>query len=388
MISQEGRILNCYPSGQWCRDKSPSGDGIVQAILREGRGTIELRESDGVDRLYAFSPLSEIVDIGIYVAMGVPLSVLYDAAGKVLVFQFIGLWSVTLLILWLVWFGGNALIIKPIDAMVQTAQQLAGGNSNVHTAQNRHRGELGRLSRALDEMAQALDNRRVQLEQHQQQLRLLASQLVNVEERERRRIATDLHDRVGQLLAASKINLGMAQQATRDPECSVLIDRIRDYIDQAIGETRLLTFQLSPPILYELGLDAALQYLAEQVGEQHGVRIRTTNELKSMSLDEDARVLLYRAASELLTNVVKHASANHVTVSTHQTDSDIVLCVQDDGIGFDWSEKGTKSIKDQGFGLFSIRERLGHIGGRLTIESEFGKGSQICLIVPSKAWSE
>jgi signal transduction histidine kinase len=390
MINQEGKMLNCYPEGRWCsdksrQDKSPQKDNIVGVILSKGLGTSESRDSDGMDRLYAFSPLSEIVDTGIYVAIGVPLSALYDAAGRILIFQFIGLWSAALILIGLVWFGGNTFIIKPIDAMVETAQQLARGYLDVRTGQAHHKGELGRLSRALDDMAEALGNRRDQVEHHQQQLRSLASQLVNAEERERRRLATDLHDRVGQLLAASKINLGLAQQASRDPESSLLIDRIRDYIEQAIQETRSLTFQLSPPVLYELGLEAALQYLVEQVGEQYGIGINYTNEMETIPLDEDVRVLLYRGASELLTNVVKHASAHQVTLSTRMDGSEVLLSVQDDGIGFKWREQGKKALKDQGFGLFSIRERLSHIGGRLTIDSQPGKGSRICLIVPSNS---
>jgi signal transduction histidine kinase len=385
MISQSGTVLNCHPHPEQCLGKSLLGSHLVQSIFKEGIGAIQAKGLDGIPRLYAFTPLSSTVDTGLYVTAGIPLAALYGAANRMLTHQFVGLWFVTLVALSLVWFGGSALFINPLSVMAKTAQRLSEGDMKARTGLDHQGGELERLACAFDGMAETLERRASQLQQYQNQLRSLASQLSLAEERERRRIAIDLHDRVGQLLAVSKINLGRLKQELQDPALVDLANDVSDFMEQAIQETRSLTFQISPPILYELGLTSALGHLVEQLQEQHGILGTYADDGQANALGEDIRILLFRAAGELLVNVAKHAGARRVSVTSHREADNIIVCIEDDGIGFDPEMSAFRSGRNHGFGLFSIRERLSHIGGRLVIESQPGKGARVTLIAPLKS---
>ena len=224
----------------------------------------------------------------------------------------------------------------------------------------------------------------VQLLDYQEQLRSLASELSLAEERERRRIATDLHDRVGQTLAVSKMKLGVLKESALAVSQGEWIDEIRNLVEQAIEETRSLIFEISSPILYELGLEAALEWLAEKVEKQHVMTCRYRDDGQPKVLDEDIRVLLFQTTSELMVNVAKHARANHAEITTKRDGSRIVVVVEDDGVGFEVSKISAWWGKNQGFGLFSIRERLKYVGGFLHIESQPGRGSRITLSAPLK----
>jgi signal transduction histidine kinase len=143
-----------------------------------------------------------------------------------------------------------------------------------------------------------------------------------------------------------------------------------------------LTFELSPPVLYELGFEAAMEWLVRQMREQHGLSTEFRGDGQTKPLEDNVRVLLFQAVRELLVNVAKHAQARNVTVSTQMAGDEIRVDVEDDGVGFDVSQAGSHDYKTGGFGLFSIRERLGHIGGYLNVESKPGVGTRITLVAP------
>jgi PAS domain S-box-containing protein len=218
--------------------------------------------------------------------------------------------------------------------------------------------------------------------EYQNKLRSLASQLTLTEERERRRIATDLHDRIGQALAISKIKLGGLRESTSSIGLDGDIDGIRDLIEQTIQDTRSLIFDLCPPFLYELGFEKALEWLIEEIQKQHGVTTLFENDGKPKPLDDNVRVLLFRTVSELLMNVVKHARAQKAKVSVQRDGDNIQIKVEDDGIGFDVSKIQYHIDKTGGFGLFRIRERLNYLGGQLKVKSEPNQGTRVSLVVP------
>jgi PAS domain S-box-containing protein len=217
------------------------------------------------------------------------------------------------------------------------------------------------------------------IEAYQEELRSLASELSLAEERERRRISSMLHDNIGQILALAKIKLG----SLIDPESHGMIhlEEVRHLIEQAIKYTRSLTFELSPPILYELGFEAALEWLGEQMQEQHGFVFTFENDNEPKQMDEEIRIFLFTSVRELLVNTGKHAGATCVTVAIRKSGDEVVIEVEDNGVGFSPAgyERGFG-----GYGLFSIRERLKHLGGRIEINSSPGKGTSIRLTVPSK----
>lgn len=246
------------------------------------------------------------------------------------------------------------------------------------------RDESGKLLFAVGMLVDITQEKAVQEEinAYQERLRALASELSLTEERERRLLAADLHDHIGQILALAQIKLGALRQEATSPECQASVTEIRDYLSQAIRYTRSLTYELGLPILYDLGLEAALEWLAEQMHEQHGLAIEVHRDQQVKPLGEAARVLVFRVVRELLTNVVKHAQASKVDISITKQSQFLHLEVRDDGVGFDPADRGPRSGKSSGYGLFSIRERLSSLGGLVKIDSQPGQGTRVSITVP------
>ncbi len=219
---------------------------------------------------------------------------------------------------------------------------------------------------------------------YQAHLRALSSQLLLTEERERQRIATELHDRIGQSLAISKLNLGFMRNLATSPELVKSIDDMCSLLSQIIQDTRSLTFEISPPVLYKLGLESAIEWLAEQIRQQHGIQIEFEDDRQPKPLNDAFRVLIFRATRELLMNIVKHSKAQHAKISVKREGDNIRIEIEDDGIGFQLSDINNYSHGNGfgGFGLFSVRERLSDLGGDFEVRSEPGKGTRIKMLSP------
>jgi signal transduction histidine kinase len=202
------------------------------------------------------------------------------------------------------------------------------------------------------------------------------------EEGERRRIASALHDRLGHGLALAKIKLGMLQRAERSGASAGLTGEILGLLDEAIREIRSLTFELSPPVLHELGLEPAIEDLCDRLARASRVRFYCETDPQPRPLAREQRILLYRGLRELLHNIVKHAQARSARVGVHRTGSEIRILVEDDGVGFDVAALPGPTDTSSGFGLFSVREGLASVGGRLEIDSAPAKGSRIALVAP------
>jgi PAS domain S-box-containing protein len=226
-----------------------------------------------------------------------------------------------------------------------------------------------------------------QLLRYQEQLRSLASQLSLAEQRERRRISAELHDSIGQNLALAKIKLGGLRQRLQATEGVEALDEVRQLIEESLQETRSLVFQLSPPVLYDLGLEQAIEWLAEQMQQRHGLRTRFRTDGTMASLDEDVTTVLFQAVRELLLNVAKHAEASHAQVSMAQRSDSLEITVADDGVGFD-AGRVLSLAEPSGFGLFNIRERLELLGGRLQIRSSPERGTTAVVAAPLKLYSQ
>jgi PAS domain S-box-containing protein len=217
---------------------------------------------------------------------------------------------------------------------------------------------------------------------YQEQLRSVASELSLTEERERRRLATDLHDHVGQILALAQIKLGAIREAASSSHLVEPMDEVRRLLEQTIQYTRSLSFELSPPILYDLGFEAALEWLAELVQEQHGITVKVQTDRSPKSMNDEIRVILFQTMRELLVNVAKHANAKNIRVFVAREDATLKVKIEDDGLGMGISADAASG--PFGFGFFSIRERLKYLGGHLEVVSEPGWGTRVTLQVPLK----
>ncbi|MFB3788280.1 MAG: two-component regulator propeller domain-containing protein [bacterium] len=211
-----------------------------------------------------------------------------------------------------------------------------------------------------------------------QKLRSLASELSLAEDRERRRLATDLHDRIGQSLTSCKIMIQSLRALFSRPGTHNEWDAIQDSIQQTIEDTRSLTFEISPPILYELGLEPAVAWVARQFQQKYGLAMDLRVEGASRPLGEDVRSFLFRSIRELLMNAVKHARARSVQIVLAWEARELAVTVTDDGVGM---EPGAAQA-GKGYGLFAIRERLTLLGGRLEISPACPTGMAVTLTLP------
>lgn len=221
---------------------------------------------------------------------------------------------------------------------------------------------------------------------YQEELRSLAAELASSEERERRRIAQALHDRIGQVLALINMRLGALMQAPPSKRSSGQLREIRQLVSECVAETRSLTFDLSPPILYELGFAAALEWLAEVIQKRYGVETALIGWEQSVTIGMEWRTTLFAAIRELLINVGKHAETQKAEVRLTRARGGIRIAVSDKGVGMNPARsmnlKTNGKRAADGFGLFSIRERLGFMGGRMELTSTPGKGTCITLFAP------
>jgi PAS domain S-box-containing protein len=244
--------------------------------------------------------------------------------------------------------------------------------------------ERQRAEAALQEMNATLE-RRVQertaeLELRALQLRALAAQLVHTEDQERKRLATVLHDHLQQLLVAAKFGASSLQQEVEEPTHKDAAQRVLDLIAQAIDASRSLTAELSPPVLHDAGLAAGLQWLTRWMREKHGLTVEVTAPAQRLPMPDDWRLMLFQAARELLFNVAKHAGVNTATVTLTRDGERLRLVVADQGRGFD---PGAVAAADGGgFGLFSVQERLAHLGGSVEIDSAPGRGTRVVVSAP------
>jgi len=242
----------------------------------------------------------------------------------------------------------------------------------------RHNFALRRLSNSLEKR---LRERTVRLETLSQRLRLLAARLTDREHRERRRLAQLIHDHLQQSLVGAKIRVTLAGNGA-EPALKEQLRGAVEMIDDGLRVARSLTAELRPPVLYEVGLPAALRWLASQFLDHHSLSVRLSLDEDANLLDERLRALLFDAVRELLHNVAGHAGADEATVMVRRERSEMHASVQDRGRGFDVSVIDPSASPDEQFGLFSIRERVRAVGGQFTIVSSIGHGTRVDLFLP------
>jgi len=236
-----------------------------------------------------------------------------------------------------------------------------------------------------ESLEQRVAERTAEAEHRSTQLRLLASELTMVEDRERQRLAQVLHDGLQQILAGAKFRLATIEQNTSKKND---VAEVASILDEAIATSRSLTAELSPPILHQSGLIAGLNWLARWMEDKHGIEVRLSIQPDICLPLDDISVFLFQGVRELLFNAKKHAGVNSAAVEVSGLDGEIQVSVQDDGTGFDQTKIRSEGGTSGGFGLFRINELLSMLGGRMLVESTPGIGTRVSLIVPQGVTTE
>ena len=218
-----------------------------------------------------------------------------------------------------------------------------------------------------------------QIRAYQRQLRRLASELSLAEARERREIASELHDHIGQALAYVSQKVATLQGNAVFSGMEEDFSEILSILNQTIQYTRNLTVAISPPVLYELGLPAAIDWLAERAIHRYGREVLSFQTGTPREIPEDISVFIFKAVQELIANAAKHGEPERVTVRTNWLEDRFEVVVTDDGNGFETETLDGCLADGNCFGLFSIRERLSYVGGELTIKSKPGDGTRVSV---------
>lgn len=284
---------------------------------------------------------------------------------------------------------GQRIPIEDSAAPILTADgQIAGAVLVFHDVTAKRRAQAA-LQQAHDELenrvAERTDQLRranLQLEARAAQLRALTGELTLAEQRERRRIAQMLHDGLQQILVGAKFRVSSLERSA-DDRTRATCTSINSLLDEAIQASRTLTAEISPPILYEQGLVPALRWLVDWIADKHGLTVELSSETVPSRLAEDMLVHLFESVREILFNIVKHASTDRAHIDIRCGDGKLQISVADQGSGFDPDSLRASGGSAGGFGLFTIRERLGLLGGDLDVASAPGKGTRVILTAPT-----
>ena len=280
----------------------------------------------------------------------------------------------------------NAIVSLNADLELRIASRTA----QLKVANHALEMELGQRKRAEEalrrlnaDLEQRVTERTRDLVVSNHRLQALASELTLAEQRERKRLASELHDYLAQILALGRIKMSQLRQKIAGQTSAVpqLAGEVDTLLEKAGEYTRSLMAKLNPPVLDELGLPSALNWLAKQM-PLHGILVEVRLSQDRVPLPDDQAVLLFQSVRELLINVAKHAGTDRAIVSlTVDPDQQLIIEVQDEGRGFDPLAMEAKSENGH-FGLFSVKERMQAMGGRLDVDSRPGEGATITMRLP------
>lgn len=288
--------------------------------------------------------------------------------------RMLGLLLLAMLAMLVVNFIMVRLALHPLRALESTAERVWRGDLQARVERSPIADrDIARIGSTLNLLLDGLVADRARL-------RLLASQIIDAQDAERARIARELHDSTAQTLAALVLQLSALQRACDDaPQLAERVELVRSMATEALEEVRTLSHTVHPRVLDDLGLVAALEYLARQAREEGSVQASVVSDVRAPEIPRAVAAVLYRVAQESLANALRHSGGSSVRLTLTAARGTATLEVVDDGKGFDVAEAERRR---PGMGLFSMRERVSLVDGRMAIDSAPGKGTRIIATVP------
>jgi signal transduction histidine kinase len=266
----------------------------------------------------------------------------------------------------------------------ETQRALQAAHAELERRVEERTAQLVSVNRELQEEIAERKWKEERIGFYRERLRSLAAELSLAEEAERRTIASDLHDHIGQALTTLKMKVVEIQRSMAFSGYEQTLEEMRTLLDQTIRTTRSLTVEISPPVLYELGLVPAIQWLGDQFNRKHGLAVDVRASDRGEPADDVVQITAFKAVREFLVNTVKHAGARRVTVDVSSNNGQLLVRYRDDGIGFDPAAVEGMGTRTDAFGLFNVRERCEYLGGRVGFESYPGSGVDFRLELPLK----
>lgn len=510
-IDTNGAVLVRYPAPEKAMEGKPLPElSFLKTFQSQTNGIMEAVDSEGTRFLYDFtSTRSALVQGDVISILSIPRQVLFAGPDRMVVRNLTAVAIVAVLILGIGWIGSRYLVLRPIQALVDFTARLGAGDYGARPGLPQARDELRQLTRAMHQMADALQHHEAELRRseerfralvqnssdvtgitdkdgtilyrspnlqstlgydvqetlgksisdyfwpedlpraqsrllelakkpgdiqrdeyrlrHQdgscrfiestisnhlddpaiggivfnyrditkrkqadqklkesrQRLQLLSRRLVQVQETERRHIALELHDEIGQALTVAELNLQAVLQTTGN-EAQPRLKESLDAVERVLEQVHDLALNLRPSMLDDLGLESALVWLTNRQAELAGLKGEVHADALEQRLDPVIETECFRIAQEAMTNVVRHARAKSVKVELRKEDGLIHLRVRDDGVGFDVAAVREKAVRGASLGLLSMEERAELAGGGLELNSTPTHGTQVHAWFPLK----
>ncbi len=244
------------------------------------------------------------------------------------------------------------------------------------------RKALKLLQEANDELEARVAERTTELALAHEEMKKVSFELIWAEEKERERIAGELHDRVGQSLLLAKMKLDALGEKLPDESTRSRALDAASLVQTSIHDIRSLTFRMRPPLLETAEIDSVLKWLCTSISNDYDLQADFTGKGQPASLNVEARYSLYQMVRELLINVAKHARTHRAQVSLATGKDALLVSVADEGAGFNPRDGILKHVNNGGFGLYNVRQRIEYLGGSFSIESTPGKGTRVTLTLP------
>jgi signal transduction histidine kinase/PAS domain-containing protein len=286
---------------------------------------------------------------------------------------------------WSAWRALSDLLPKSAMAAPLVVEGKFIGTITVTSLEHREftNDELDLLRMVIDHAAPAIERGRLleQIQASGKRLEALSRRLLTVQEEERRHLAVELHDQLGQIYTAVKIKLDSVMRRLDDAEASAQLGEAISVVEGAIGTVRNLALDLRPAMLDDLGLSAALRWYADRFSRQFGIEMHLALD-EFPNLDPAIATVCFRTVQEALTNVARHAGARNVWLDVHAQPREMRLQVRDDGRGFDVAAARDRAVRGESLGLLGMEERVSYASGTLHVKSTLGAGTSVSAILP------
>jgi two-component system sensor histidine kinase UhpB len=274
---------------------------------------------------------------------------------------------------------------RPFEKLTETMNRVAGGDLKIRAEQTQ--GE----THFIQEFEQAFNQMLDALEKERKHSQWLAGQVISAQEEERKRISRELHDETNQILVM--LNIGLERLKISCAVCSKTdrnrqnmveeADNLKDLSETALASLRNLAYHLRPSVLDDLGLKAALLWIARQHLEKQGIQVKFSWKIENERLPPEIEATFFRLAQEAISNIVKHSNARHVNLSFYSTQGSFVLEIRDDGIGFNLHEDSSFDGENKAhIGLLGMQERVKILSGKFEVVSSPGHGCHIKASIP------
>jgi signal transduction histidine kinase len=376
-LDHRGLVLAHYPASEDGVGGPFPHPHLIRTAFTQTNGVLEAVDAHGVPWVYAFASLQSKLGGEVETVLGIPRSVLFAQSDLTLRRNMIWSGLAIALALSLGWLGGSLLIVRPVKTLVRSSARLASGDLSARTGLTHRHDELGQLITAFDRMAQALEERDTERLRLSQKLQGLSHRLVEVQESERRHIARELHDEIGQSLTAAEMNLQAALQASGTAGLERRLEDSIQAVERVLEQVHDLSLNLRPSMLDDLGLVPALRWYTHRQAALTELKVDFQVKVSEDRLDPFIETECFRVAQEALTNVVRHAQAHGVAVELTKKENYLHLYVRDDGEGFDVSQLRERAVNGASLGLLSMEERATLTGGGIEYLSTVGKGTEV-----------